>query len=174
VPRAHGNSLRSLVHRFLTPSQAAAHHSQPVFVNFANVTPRAAEAVYRGLALAALAAAAFALGARAPHDGPRWLLEIAVVAASMVLVAPLSRKAHFVVLLLPFVYGLDRALRPGALAARLWVVPPALVFVLTSPGAIGKHAAAIALAWGAYTLAALWLWAGALREARRARRADVG
>jgi hypothetical protein len=42
------------------------------------------------------------------------------------------------------------------------VLPPALVFIATSPGVMGKQAAALALAWGAYTAAALWLWAGAL------------
>lgn len=61
------------------------------------------------------------------------------MAASTVLIAPLSRKAYFFVLL-PFVYGVAQAAKAGRRAA---------------------------LAWGAYTAAATWLWAGALLEGRR-------
>jgi hypothetical protein len=172
--RVHGYSLRALTHRWLTRSQAAAHHPEPVFVNLVAATPRTAEAVYRGLALLALLTAALALGARPPPDAQRWLLEMSIVAATMVLIAPLSRKAHFVVLLLPFVVGVAQAVERSGRDARLWVLPPALVFVFTSPGAIGKHAAALVLAWGAYTLATLWLWAGALLAARRAARPRLG
>jgi heme/copper-type cytochrome/quinol oxidase subunit 1 len=88
----------------------------------------------------------------------------------MVLVAPLSRKAHFVVVLLPFAYGVTRAVAMRSRAAAAWVAPPALVFALTSKAVIGDHAAALALAWGAYTLATLWLWAGAVIVCRRDRR----
>ena len=160
--RVHGISLRALAHRHLTWSQAASHQHAPVFVNFVAWSPRAAELVYRGVALLALIAAALALGARAPREAPRWLLEVSIVAATMVLVAPLARKAHFIVLLLPFVYAVAQACKPGRRAALVWVLPPALVFVSTSPGVIGERGAALALAWGAYTAAALWLWAGAL------------
>jgi hypothetical protein len=80
----------------------------------------------------------------------------------MVLIAPLSRKAHFVVLLLPFAYAARQALTSERRAALAWLLLPALVLTATSPGVIGKQAAGLALAWGAYTVAALWLWAGAL------------
>jgi hypothetical protein len=170
----HGYSLRALVHRLLTPSQAAAHHHEPVFVNQVAWSPRTAESVYRGLALLALGAAALALGRAQPRDGRRWLIEMAAVAATMVLIAPLSRKAHFVVLLLPFTVGVAEALLGRRRGAVLWVLPPALAFVLTSPGAIGKPAAALALAGGAYTFATIWLWAGTLLAARRNARAGLG
>ncbi len=170
--RVHGISLRALAHRHLTWSQAASHVDAPVFVNSVAWSPRTAELVYRAAALLALAAATLALGARPARDGSRRLLEVSIVAATMVLIAPLSRKAHFVVLLLPFVYAVAQTLRPGGRATLAWVLPPALVFVATSPGVMGKQGAALALAWGAYTAAALWLWAGALhagwRDARRA------
>jgi len=165
--RVHGISLRALAHRYLTWSQAASHLDAPVFVNFVAWSPRTAELVYRTATLLALAAAALALGARPARDGPRWLLEVSIVAATMVLIAPLSRKAHFVVLLLPFVYAVAQASKGGRRAALVWVLPPALVFVATSPGVMGKPGAALALAWGAYTAAALWLWAGALHAGWR-------
>jgi hypothetical protein len=168
--REHGISLRAFIHRHLTWSQAASHIEQPVFVNSLDWSRRSAELVYRGVALLALAAAALALGARPPRSGRRWLLEAALVATTMVLIAPLSRKAHFVVLLLPFVYAVAQGVTSERRAALAWLLPPALVLIATSPGVIGKHAAALALAWGAYTAAALWLWAGALwtswRDAR--------
>ena len=168
--RVHGISLRALVHRHLTRSQAASHLEQPVFVNSLAWSRRSAELAYRGLVLLALAAAAVALGARPARSGRRWLLEASVVATTMVLIAPLSRKAHFVVLLLPFVYAIAQAAGPDRRGALAWLLPPALVLIATSPGVIGKHAAGLALAWGAYTAAALWLWAGALwtswRDAR--------
>ena len=170
--REHGISLRALAHRHLTWSQAASHVDEPVFVNSVSWSPRSAERVYRGVALLVLVAAMLAVGARRPRDGARWLLEVSIVAATMVLIAPLSRKAHFVVLLLPFVYAVAQALRPGGRAAIAWALPPALVLIATSPGVLGKQTAALALAWGAYTAAALWLWAGALhaawRDSRRA------
>jgi hypothetical protein len=165
--RVHGVSLRALAHRHLTWSQAASHVDAPVFVNTVAWSSRTAELAYRAVALLALAAAAFALGVRPPRDGPRWLLEVAIVATTMVLIAPLSRKAHFIVLMLPFVYGVALAAKPGHRAALAWVLPPALVFISTSPAVLGRQAAALALAWGAYTAAAIWLWAGALLEGRR-------
>jgi hypothetical protein len=172
--RVHGYSLRAVVHRFLSESQAAAHHDEPVFVNAVAWAPRTAEWVYRVLVVLLLVAAALALGARPVRDAPRWLLEMSVVATSMVIVAPLARKAHYVVLLLPFVYGLAQAVVEKRRSALIWVVPPALVFLVTSPGMIGRRTAALALAWGAYTAAALWLWGGALYAARRDARAPVG
>ena len=139
-------------------------------MNSVSWSPRSAEHVYRGVALLVLAAAMLAVGARRPRDGSRWLLEVSIVAATMVLIAPLSRKAHFVVLLLPFVYAVAQAASADRRAALAWLLPPALVLIATSPGVIGKQAAGLALAWGAYTAAALWLWAGALwttwRDAR--------
>jgi hypothetical protein len=171
--REHGISLRALAHRHLTWSQAASHVDEPVFVNSVAWSRRSAERVYQAVSLLAVVLAMLALGPHPPRDARRRLLEVGVVAATMVLIAPLSRKAHFVVLLLPFVYGVAQCLRQNGKppkAALAWVLPPALVFIATSPGVIGKQAAALALAWGAYTAAALWLWAGALwaswREAR--------
>jgi len=173
--RVHGISLRALAHRHLSWSQAASHLDAPVYVNSFAWSSRNAERVYRAVALLALAAAAISLGARPVRDGPRWLLEVSIVATTMVLIAPLSRKAHFVVLLLPFVYAVAQAAKPGRSAALAWVLPPAMVFIATSPGVLGKHAAALALAWGAYTAAALWLWAGALHAGwRGSRRAGAG
>jgi hypothetical protein len=164
-----GHSLRALVRRHVTWTQAAEQHHEPVFVNSWSWSARAADRLQRGLALSMLAATLFALGLARPGNGARWLLEVGAVAAAMVLIAPLSRKAHFVVLLLPIAVGVARAVVERSAAAVAWVLPPAAVFVLTSPGVIGREAAAIALAWGAYTAAALWLWAGALVAAWRER-----
>jgi hypothetical protein len=111
--REHGISLRALAHRHLTWSQAASHVDEPVFVNSVAWSPRSAERVYQAVALLAVVAAMLALGPRPARDGPRRLLEVGVAAATMVLIAPLSRKAHFVVVLLPFVYALAQTLRPG-------------------------------------------------------------
>jgi len=168
--RTHGYSLRALFRRHLTWTQAAAHHDEPVFVNAVSWSPRTAESIYQAVALLVGLITALALGVRPPRDPPRWLLEVASVATAMVLIAPLSRKAHFVVLLLPFACGVTRALQRRSRAAAAWVVPPALVFGMTSPGVVGDRVAALALAWGAYTVATLWLWAGALLASWRDRR----
>jgi hypothetical protein len=168
--RVHGYSLNALVRRHLTRTQAAAQHDEPVFVNAVSWSARTAESIYHAVALLVLGVTALALGVRPPRDAPRWLLEVASVATTMVLIAPLSRKAHFVILLLPFAYGVTRVLQRSSRAAAVWVVPPALVFGLTSPGVIGDRASALALAWGAYTVATLWLWAGALLASWRDRR----
>ncbi len=170
--RAHGYSLRAFLQRHLSATQAASHHDEPVFVNSVSWSRRTLNFIYLASALLLLAATALALGAHRPRDSPRWLLEIASVAATMVLIAPLARKAHFVVLLLPFAIGVTRTLQKRSPAAALWIVPPALVFVSTASGVIGKPGAAHALAWGAYTIAAFWLWAGALLVSWRNRRGD--
>jgi hypothetical protein len=172
--RTHGYSLRSCVRRLLTFTRAEAHYDEPIFVNAVAWSRRTADAIYLGLALLALAGLAFALGTRPPRDPPRWLLEVACVATTMVLISPLSRKAHFVVLLLPFACGVTRALEERSRAAAVWVVPPALAFGLTSPRVIGDHAAALALAWGSFTVATLWLWVGALLASWRGRRERLG
>jgi hypothetical protein len=164
-----GHSLRALVRRHATWTQAAEQHDEPVFVNTWSWSPRAADRLYRGLALAMLGATFLALGLARPRSDARWLLEAAAVAATMVLIAPLSRKAHFVVLLLPIAVAVARTVTRRSAGAAAWVLPPAALFVLTSPGVIGRSGAAHALAWGAYSVAALWLWAGALVAARRER-----
>jgi hypothetical protein len=172
--RTHGYSLRSYVRRLLTFTRAEAHYDEPIFVNAVAWSARTADAIYLGLVLLALVGLALALGTHPPRDPPRWLLEVACVATTMVLISPLSRKAHFVVLLLPFAYGVKRAVEDRSRAAAAWIVPPALVFGLTSQHVIGDHAAALALAWGSFTLATLWLWVGALLASWRGRRQRLG
>lgn len=158
-----GQTLRPLVHRLLTESQAAAHSDRLVRVNIASVSPRTAEWIYRalaGLVILVLAVACFGRGAR--QDVERTAAELSLVAAAMLLVSPFARKGTFVVLVLPMTFAYSRLALAEAWSWRDRVLLGAtiacfLLTGLTARGVVGKAAsvhltALTCMGWGAIAL----------------------
>jgi len=90
-------------------------------------------------------------------------LEAAAVVCLMLLLSPMTSKAHYVVLLLPSLFIARAVVRqPGS--PLCWILVPLAVFgPLTTKGLIGKSAGILTLAWGLPTcyvlvcLAGIWL-----------------
>jgi len=159
-----GQSLRALVHRLLRPTDATSHDGEVVTIHLASLSKRTVDVVYLGLALAILAAVLLGLWRRAP--GLRRAFrpeEIAAACALMVLLAPLSRKAHFVALWPAAVLGFEAwrhsdGRRLQRVGSGLWSL--ALVCVAaTSPDIAGRAAATYFLGYCPFSLAALALLA---------------
>lgn len=97
-----GQSLRAITFRLLTPSQSAAHTERVLRLNVLSVSQQTANAAYwlsAVLVLAAVAVASFGRGDRG--KAARTATELSLVVLAMLLVSPYSRKAHFVLLMLP-------------------------------------------------------------------------
>ncbi|MFQ5654282.1 MAG: glycosyltransferase family 87 protein, partial [Planctomycetota bacterium] len=144
VPRPHvaGHSLRAVVHRTFTWTVASTHSREPVFANLVRWSPATAEWIYRALALLVVFGVAVTCRHAAPHSSSRsrWSLELSLFLTTMLLVSPISRKAHFVILLLPFAFVAARILREGDRRPLLWCIPAAALLNLTAPGIIGRPA----------------------------------
>jgi hypothetical protein len=165
-----GQSLRALVHRLLRRSDATSHDGEVVPINALDLPKRTADLVYGLLAAGILLAALAAAWRRAPGGRLGWGAgEIAAACAVMVLIAPLSRKAHFVAIWPAAVLGfeawrLSEGKRLRMAGAALWVV--ALVLVAgTSPGLVGRELSRILLAycpaaWAAMALLVLVSYPG--------------
>lgn len=168
---APGHSLRSMVYRLLTWTDAASHWDEPIFLNVASLAPEVAENVYRALALATLVIASVAWSWRRVGSRDRFLLEISLCLATMLLIAPVSRKAHFVSAMIPFAVCVALYRRDRDRKLLRWLVPSALLLNLSSSGFLGKTDSVWALALGVYFTAGLLLWAGLV--VLNLRRADV-
>ncbi len=165
-----GQSLRTLVHRILRRSDATSHDGEVVPINALDLPKRTADLVYALLAAGVLLAALAAAWRRTPGRRLGWGAgEIAAACAVMVLIAPLSRKAHFVALWPAAVLGLEAwRLSEGkklrAVGAVLWAL--ALVLVVgTSPGLAGRELSRMLLAycpasWAAVALLVLVSYPG--------------
>ncbi|HEX7379247.1 MAG TPA: glycosyltransferase family 87 protein [Pirellulales bacterium] len=100
-------------------------------------------------------------GAPAPWASLKTPLELAAVLCLMLLLSPMSSKAHYVILLLPCLF-VSRAAIEKRLDWRLWLPPLILLGPLTAKGITGKPLGDLMLAWGfptlfaAVLLAALW------------------
>lgn len=154
-----GQSLRALVHRLLRRSDATSHDGEVVTIHLLDLPKETADRVYLALVGGVLAAALIAGRRRAPlPGGVQRPEEIAAACAAMVLLAPLSRKAHFVALWPAAVLGLDafrnaysRSLE--RLGAALWSLAFVAV-VATSPGVVGRELSTKLLAYCPLSLAA--------------------
>jgi hypothetical protein len=149
-----------MVYRLLTWTDAGSHWDEPIFLNVASLTPGVAENVYRSLALAMLVIAAVAWSWRRAAPRERFLLEISLCLATMLIIAPVSRKAHFISAMIPFAVCVALYRRDRDRKLLRWLVPSALLFNLTSSGFMGRTGSVWALALGTYFLAGLLLWAG--------------
>ncbi len=88
-------------------------------------------------------------------------IEASALACLMLLLSPMSSKAHYVVLVLPCLL-LARAVAEGRCDWKRWLLPLAVLGPLTSKGITGKALGDLMLAWGFPTwfvlvlLAAMW------------------
>ena len=105
-------------------------------------------------------------------------IELGAVLLLMLMVSPMSRKAHFVALLLSFAAGVNYLIvrrsdpqSPWRWRAMLLALAGAFaVFNLTSPDIVGKQQAVLFLAYSSFFFATLALWAvscGVLLAERR-------
>ena len=149
-----GQSLHALLHRLLSPIDATAHDEEVVKVNLADLPGPAVDALYLACSAAVLGALCFRFRGRAG----RWESgEIGAVVAAMVLLSPLSRKAHFVALLPAGAAG-AAAIRESCPGRRgrplaLWIAAFALQN-LTAPALIGRRLASWILAYCPFGIAA--------------------
>jgi alpha-1,2-mannosyltransferase len=164
-----GQSLRAAAGRYLTDANAAHHSETDVRVNFADLS---GDTVWKLVLAGCLALTlATALCARAdPADPTRRrlaALEFGAVLLLMLMVSPMSRKAHFVVLVLPFTALVNYVLASRADPAReglrrlaLGAVITAFVaYNLTSPDLVGKKASHLLQALSVFLFGTFVLWA---------------
>lgn len=180
---AAGISLRGAMQKLLSPSVALSRRdeSESRTVNVLNLTVAQALLVANVLALALLALTIALTAPRwAGEAGAPLFLSLGLVTSAMVLISPLTRKAHLVVLLLP-VAALIALLQQDRLsgAARRWAWAGLLVLglhgVVFSKDIIGARASEVVQAAGAATFAVLLLYAAtavALRTCRGGRPVD--
>lgn len=138
-----GQSLRALVHRLLRDSDATSHDGEVVSIHLLQLSKMTADEVYFFLAAVILGLGLLGNWMRAP--GLRIAFrpeEIAAACAAMVLLAPISRKAHFVALWPAAVLGFEawrlcEHARLSRMGSGLWAL--ALICVVaTSPDIVGR------------------------------------
>ena len=164
-----GQSVKALVHRLGRPIDATAHDRtadgspKMVTINAFDVSKTTADVIYLGLAAAILGGLLFFFwkrGRDVGHQATWGGAEIAVAILLTVLLSPLARKAHFVVLLPAATYGFMLArVSTGwrrRLLSALWIVALALL-VLTSREVVGKSLSTILVAYCPFALAAILL-----------------
>jgi hypothetical protein len=143
------------------------------------VSPVALRGAVYSVDLLLLLAAAWALGRpfRRPGvvgaDGPRHGLECAVVLLLMLLLSPMSSKAHFGTLLVPGFCLARAALSPGRRAERALLAVAVALSLLASKGPLGERLYTLGLWYGALTWQTLALLAGCLLALRRLPSAEV-
>lgn len=157
VPWRPGYAIRTTLYRLFTPTRVALPEDAPSA--HVGVLPEAVlEWIWRLMALALVAGAWLAWRrSRALPAGPAALRDFGLLAATMVLVAPVSLKAHFVAFLpalawLAWDFSVTRSrwvlaallLFPVLTWLPLWTLPP-----LTRD---------VVIARGAYALAGLGVW----------------
>lgn len=163
-------SLAGTLHRLLTPLANPAEYQTDVSLWTPGADGRAAIILAAQLAVvAAVAVAAGRPGAGRPGVRPVGFRQGTIAAAlcAMVLLSPMSSKAHFGVLVVPIAYGL------AGLAYRRWDWPIAtalfIMFIASSLAAkdiIGRPLGNGALAAGSLTLYALAALFAAIRTQR--------
>ena len=165
-----GYSLRALVFRLLTPSDiryiSRRNLDDHVFINIANLRPEQAEFIYRALSVLILLISVWACGMRRPRDPQRLSLEFSIFILVMVMISPLSRKAHFVAVLLPCVCAANLYFQ----GKKPWVFMSLLAifatFNLTASGILGRVGYMYTMGYGALCLGSLVLWVTLVVEAR--------
>ncbi len=168
VYAAAGQSLRAAAGRYLTDTNAAHHADFEVKVNLVDLSEDALwKIVLAGCLALTIASALFARAN--PADASRRdliALELGVVLLLMLMVSPMSRKAHFVALLLPFAAGVNYLLlhRGDPHRKRMFncmlvaVLAAFAIFNLTSRDIVGKTVSVYLLALSVFFFATLALW----------------
>lgn len=147
-----GNSLKTLLLRYLTDKTSSKGGEEPARVNFASLDPDTVWRLYIALSLLLLLVSmvAWAWNLQAGGAGPAaafpLVLDLGTAAALMVMISPLSRKAHFVVLLILTLAALGAVLQPAIKLPRaarrelFWaLVAAAAIGLLTSRSLLGKN-----------------------------------
>jgi hypothetical protein len=168
VYSAAGQSLRAAAGRYLTDTNAAHHADYEIRVNFANLPESTVWKIVLAGCVVLTLITAFCARANPADKSRRDLiaLELGAVLLLMLMVSPMSRKAHFVVLMLPFAAALNYLqLHRGDPQRRgpyqlLFVVTAAafVIFNLTSPDVVGKKAAVYLLALSSFFFATIALY----------------
>jgi alpha-1,2-mannosyltransferase len=149
-----GQSLRSLLHRLLRATDATAHDQEVVKLNLADLPKGVVDGIYLALSGAVLGLLLRRFRGRgAPFSGP----EIGAALAAMALLAPLSRKAHFVALFPAAVAGFahfrssvgGRRRLAGALLGGAFAL-----IALSAPGLVGRKTSTLLLGLCPFSLAA--------------------
>ena len=166
-----GYSLRALVFHLTTDVQAVSHSGgRDIRINVIDGSDRLAGAIYWIVVAIVFVLSMRAIERRGSASSPgRVLFDASVVATVMVLVAPMTRGAHMVVLLMPAFVAAAVWVRTRTRFSFWWVLLPTLLTFGTSRGLIGKAASTWARALGTLTFGMLALWIGALIFARRDR-----
>lgn len=159
-----GQSIRTLTYHLLRRTDASAHDEEIVTVNVAHLTRSQVEWIYVSLGLLVCGLSFVVIRLR--WRGGVWRgEEIAVACLLCVLVSPLARKAHFVMLLPAAVWSFS--IVRSAVGSRrwglgaLWGLACGLV-VLSSPGVLGPTLSKLVMAYCPLTFASLLLLAIAL------------
>ena len=101
--RVDGQSMKAIWFRFLTPMNSVhqSRHNDPIYINVADVDPGLVQWLYIASVIAVLAAAAVTARVR-NEDWRAPSIQAAVFLAAWLLVSPESRRAHFMILMLPY------------------------------------------------------------------------
>ena len=167
-----GYSLRAATHRWLA-EPATEGFGEDTGVHVLHLSKPTAEWIYRLLALACVVV--LWLATRPPADmtdGWGVAREVALFAATMVIVSPLSLAAHFVVLLPASVYLAARWQRRGDRFAGVALAVGALLINVPFM-ALPREAKLLITGNGALLLGALVLWAAMARRSRSEPEADA-
>ncbi len=157
-----GQSLRALFHRLLRATDATAHdEGKVVSINWVNFDKLTVDGIYLAVSALVLGGVWFAFRRRNPGMRGGWTPgEIAAAIALVPLLAPLSRKAHFVLLwpaaVLAFEAWWRSCGRRRWLGGALWAFALAAL-VLTSRDVIGRTGSLYAMAYCPYSLASVLL-----------------
>ena len=160
-----GFSLRAVVYQYTTPVVASRHYDEKdVYVNVTEWPPERAELVYRLLGVLLVVVSLAACGWRSAQTPERRLLELSIFIALMIAVSPVSRKAHFVTLMVPVACLTHAWVRQGDRKVLWGLIAGFAMLTLTGPGLIGRTASVYLLAIGALLVGALALWACLLQR----------
>jgi hypothetical protein len=170
LPRAVGISIRGTVMKLLSPTQALTRGEieGKGNINIVDLEPRQAQTIANVLSLLLLILTIVATYPRWTREGVFPLaLSWSLVTVAMLLVAPMTRVAHAVVLLIPvsvLIAVLQRDLVAGARRKLAWIALGAICFgsILGSADIIGKHGSQVIHAAGLDTALLLLLYVAIL------------
>ncbi len=158
-----GQSLRTILYRTLTDSKAGSHTERDIRVNIVSMEPETVEIVSKTCAIGLILLLGLLTFGRGDRDDvPRTAAEFSLLLGVMLLASPYSRKAHFVLLMLPMTFAWSRlALAGGEFKGRKFLLGTTIAcFVLTSltaefpfGGVVSEYFVALTcLGWGTLLL----------------------
>jgi len=128
-----GQSLRTILYRTLTDSKAGSHTERDIRVNIASMEPEIVEIISKACAIGLILLLGLLTFGRGDRDDvPRTAAEISLVLGVMLLASPYSRKAHFVLLMLPMTFAWSRLARGELKRCKFLLGTIIACFVLTS------------------------------------------